>query len=289
MNSHRSQSEYRLLPDDEHNNVRDPVCARCQEPISGKCSSRWNSITKFLLIFGLCQVPVLLLGFLALPRFQSKPQGTMGSEDSSGYLALKKYSSIKSPYNIVDAADASPEADEFGTNLKNDDGIVAVDSQWARQRNLPHTVSHPHKPDLQVYQLNVFHSLHCLYRIRNRLISKIPLEKWPRNDIHTMHCVDHLRNDLMCNIDVSLSGSAGFVSFNVHGHDRQCRDMTAVQKWALEHSWPGYKSFLEDVVGYDADEAERVNMAVAGQGKWNKANSTHDKETGKIDVWFEET
>ncbi|KAF4896424.1 hypothetical protein CGCF415_v000876 [Colletotrichum fructicola] len=87
---------------------------------------------------------------------------------------------------------------------------------------------------------------------------------------------------------VSMSGSNEFVAFNNHNHDRKCRDLAAVQRWAQEHTWLGYKDYLEGVIRYDANEAERVNMALAGKGQWNKANSTHNKETGKIEAWFED-
>ncbi|KXH68992.1 hypothetical protein CSAL01_06609 [Colletotrichum salicis] len=103
-----------------------------------------------------------------------------------------------------------------------------------------------------------------------------------------MHCVDHIRNDLMCHVGISLSGSDEYVSFNSHSHHQKCRDLGALQRWVKRHSWTGYKDYLEGVVGYDFDEAERVSMAMAGKGHWNKAQSTLDNETGKIELWFEE-
>ncbi|KAF9881683.1 hypothetical protein CkaCkLH20_00829 [Colletotrichum karsti] len=208
--------------------------------------------------------------------------------DANDYFAFESFNSTKGPYHIVNAADPSEEANEFWNDLKKHTGIVEIDRDWAQINHLPPTVPHPDDPNLRIYQVNAFHSLHCLYRIRNRLISKVSLDKWPRNDIHTMHCLDHIRNEMMCNVDISMSGSQEYISFNTHGHDRKCRDLGAIQRWAQDHAWSGYKDYLENVVNFDADEAERVNAAFAGKGKWNHANSTHHKETGKIDLWFED-
>ncbi|TDZ32915.1 Phenylalanine aminomutase [Colletotrichum trifolii] len=202
--------------------------------------------------------------------------------------ALEAYNTTKQAYDIIDAADRSEEATRFWTELRNYDGIVAIDDAFAEQLKLPPSVPHPDNPNTNIYQVNVFHSLHCLYRIRNRLISKVPLDKWPRDDIHTMHCLDHIRNDLMCNVDLSLSGSSEYISFN-HGHQgKKCRDLGAVQDWSRRNAWTGYRKYLVDVIGFDLMEAERANLAAAGGGHWNKANSTFDKETGKITFWFEE-
>ncbi|KAI8244843.1 Cyclochlorotine biosynthesis protein R [Colletotrichum sp. SAR 10_99] len=246
-------SSYKLLSDDESSVDNGHVCGRCETSISEDRPSRSFSTLKLILAFVFCQIPILLLSFAVFRYILRSNERTSETYHKDDYT-----------------------------------GIVTVDDAWAERNHLPPTVKYPHDPQLRVYQVNVFHSLHCLYRIRNRLISNVPMEKWPRNDIHTMHCVDHLREEIMCNVDVSMSGSNEFVAFNNHNHDRKCRDLAAVQRWAQEHTWLGYKDYLEGVIGYDANEAERVNMALAGKGQWNKANSTHNKETGKIEAWFED-
>ncbi|KAK2042487.1 hypothetical protein LZ31DRAFT_623628 [Colletotrichum somersetense] len=232
-------------------------------------------------MFGGLQLVPLVFGSLAFHSFLAVKRNPEAMEPH-GYFALERYNATDKAYDM----DPSPEADRFWHDLRKTDGIVAADEGWARQTKLPSTVGNPQEPDLKVYQINVFHSLHCLYRIRNRLISNITLDQWPRNDIHTMHCLDHIRNYLMCHAAISLSGSDEFVSFNRHGHDQKCRDLAAIQTWAREHSWPGYSDYLQSVVGYDASEAERVKMANAGKGHWNKANSTLDKQSGKIKLAF---
>ncbi|KAK0377256.1 hypothetical protein CLIM01_05406 [Colletotrichum limetticola] len=287
MDRHSSDTGAKLLVAEVSDLEHDTLCSRCEKSITGETSlGSWY--LKLLLVFLLCQVPILGLSSLAFNAFQRNSNATIQGIDQQDYFTLESYNSTEKLYDIVDAADRSPEADAFWHELQKTDGIVAVRSEWAKEKALPDTVSHPDDPASKIYQINVFHALHCLYRIRNRLTSNIPLEKWPRNDIHTMHCVDHIRNDLMCHADISLSGSDEYVSFNSHGYNQKCRDLGALQRWAKRHSWAGYKDYLEGIVGYDFNEAERVNMATAGKGHWNKAQSTLDKNTGKIELWFEE-
>ncbi|KAE9578072.1 hypothetical protein CGMCC3_g5850 [Colletotrichum fructicola] len=232
-------SSYKLLSDDESSVDNGHVCGRCETSISEDRPSRSFSTLKLILAFVFCQIPILLLSFAVFRYILRSNERTSETYHKDDYLAFERYNATGTPYSIVDAADPSKDADKFWNDLKRYTGIVTVDDTWAERNHLPPTVKYPHDPQLRVYQVNVFHSLHCLYRIRNRLISNVSMEMWPRNDIHTMHCVDHLRGDY-------------------------------VQR------------------RYDANEAERVNMALAGKGQWNKANSTHNKETGKIEAWFED-
>ncbi|KAK2054808.1 hypothetical protein LY76DRAFT_628684 [Colletotrichum caudatum] len=237
MESGSACSSAKLLSDDDDTSRLDhgQICYRCEGKIAHDTSRLPFSGLRLVLMFG--------------------------------NFPLERSSATGKAYDIVDAADPSPDADRFWHDLRK--------SIWARQTNLPSTI-------------NVFHSLHCLYRIRNRLVSNITLDRWPRNAIHTVHYLDHIRNDLMCHADISLSGSDEFVSFNRHGQDQKCRDLAAIQRWAREHSWPGYSDYLQSVVGYDANEAERANVAKANKGHWNKANSTLDKHSGKIQLWFKD-
>ncbi|KAI8181740.1 hypothetical protein K4K51_001619 [Colletotrichum sp. SAR 10_75] len=202
-------SSYKLLSDDESSIDNGHVCSRCETSISDDRASRSFSTLKLVLAFVFCQVPILLFSF-AVFRYilQSNERGS-DTYDKNDYLAFETYNATGTPYSIVDAADPSKDADKFWNDLKRYTGIVTVDDAWAKSNNLPPTVKYPHDPQLRVYQVNVFHSLHCL-------------------------------------------------------------------------------DYLEGVIGYDANEAERVNMALAGKGQWNKANSTHNKETGKIEAWFED-
>jgi hypothetical protein len=49
-------------------------------------------------------------------------------------------------------------------NLSLATGLVALDNRLAEHMDLPPTLPHPYDPKLNLYQVNAFHSLHCLVR-----------------------------------------------------------------------------------------------------------------------------
>lgn len=76
-----------------------------------------------------------------------------------------------------------------------------------------------------------------------------------------MHCIDHIREDLMCNADISLRGSADYVSFGTTApRGKQCRDLDAMGRWANERNWDGYWEYLNDVLHLDPVKAEKDSV-----------------------------
>lgn len=107
-----------------------------------------------------------------------------------------------------------------------------------------------------------------------------------------MHCIDHIREDLICNTDISLRGSDNYVSFGttpVQG--QQCRDLDAVQRWALDHSWSGYFEYL-NILHLDPKKTEEdgnrqkheLEEALGRKIPYDQLNIDYDPETGKIKV-----
>ncbi|KAF7437548.1 hypothetical protein PC9H_004390 [Pleurotus ostreatus] len=91
-------------------------------------------------------------------------------------------------------------------------------------------------------ELDVFHELHCLNRIRKTIYSdhypdmRISL---PGNEIHMSHCLNSIRRSLMCSSDVSLivwkwDEEAG-QSFPRGDVVHRCRDFDRIKEWALEN------------------------------------------------------
>ncbi|QDS76522.1 hypothetical protein FKW77_005911 [Venturia effusa] len=98
-------------------------------------------------------------------------------------------------------------------------------------------------PGESVFQVDMFHQLHCLQRIRSDLISA----KWlyqlnpNRTDTdessrHTLHCVDYLRQAVMCQGDMTLVSTGVDLEFD-HSPPRQCRDFEAIGRWVKERMW----------------------------------------------------
>ena len=53
-------------------------------------------------------------------------------------------------------------ADELWDRIVPAHGVVAVDRQWAAQKQLPDTISLPGDPSKGVYIIDAYHQLHCL-------------------------------------------------------------------------------------------------------------------------------
>jgi hypothetical protein len=108
-----------------------------------------------------------------------------------------------------------------------------------------------------------------------------------------MHCIDHIREDLMCNLDVSLHGSTDYVSFDTRiPAGQQCRDLDAVQRWALEHTWSGFFEYSNDVLHLDPVSTEREVMRqkvelekeLGRKLPYDRLKIDYDIETGIITV-----
>ncbi|KDQ29973.1 hypothetical protein PLEOSDRAFT_1037801, partial [Pleurotus ostreatus PC15] len=134
----------------------------------------------------------------------------------------------------------SKELDELWEDLYNF-GISRIPKSQAKL--LPNaTEAIPGDEEHYAIELDVFHQLHCLNRIRKTIYSdhypdmRISL---PGNEIHMSHCLDSIRQSLMCSSDVSLivwrwDEEAG-QSFPRGDVVHRCRDFDRIKEWALEN------------------------------------------------------
>lgn len=126
---------------------------------------------------------------------------------------------------------------------------MALDTLWALEQGYAPSRVHPDDPTKSIYLIDMFHSLHCVYRIRNKLTSSVSLDEWPRNDEHTLHCLDYIREQLMCHPDLMLDATEDMVHFDINpGH--QCRNSDDITAWSIAHHWEGHRQFLIDTEGY---------------------------------------
>ncbi|KAE9982320.1 hypothetical protein EG328_010980 [Venturia inaequalis] len=98
-------------------------------------------------------------------------------------------------------------------------------------------------PGESVFQVDMFHQLHCLERIRSDLLSAKWLYQLNPNRTdqdpsskHTLHCVDYLRQAVMCNGDLTLVSTGVDLEFD-HSPPRKCRDFGAVGAWVKQRMW----------------------------------------------------
>ncbi|RDW57827.1 hypothetical protein BP5796_12628 [Coleophoma crateriformis] len=196
----------------------------------------------------------LILGVYALfltAKYRTEYRTTMTKAHGlDTYFGLSEYNIIREFYGNANLTNKTAEADALFERIQNTDGIVALDTEWALQNGYAPSRLHPEDPTKSIYQIDMFHTLHCVYRIRNLLTSSLSLEQWLRNDDHTLHCLDYLREQLMCNPDLLLQGTEDYVHFNVnHGHT--CRNSDMITDWAKSHHWSGHRQYLIDTVGIE--------------------------------------
>src|ERR1700712_5421057 len=98
-------------------------------------------------------------------------------------------------------------------------------------------------PGESVFQVDMFHQLHCLQRIRSDLLSAPWLYKLNpnRTDLdpssrHTLHCVDYLRQAVMCQGDLTSVSTGKDLEFD-HAPERKCRDFNALGNWVKDRMW----------------------------------------------------
>lgn len=98
-------------------------------------------------------------------------------------------------------------------------------------------------PGESVFQVDMFHQLHCLERIRSDLISAKWLYQLNPNRTdedpssrHTLHCVDYLRQAVMCTGDLTLVATGDDLEFD-HSPPRKCRDFDALGGWVKSRMW----------------------------------------------------
>ena len=73
------------------------------------------------------------------------------------YTWWSMYSSIDPKQNTA--------VDELWDDILPAHGIVAVDHQWAAERQLPDTMSLPSDSSKGVYIIDAYHQLHCLVSV----------------------------------------------------------------------------------------------------------------------------
>ncbi|PLB53919.1 hypothetical protein P170DRAFT_344221 [Aspergillus steynii IBT 23096] len=119
--------------------------------------------------------------------------------------------------------------------------------------------SRPHEkvPGYYTVQLDVFHQLHCLNRIRMGLWGRDTALRYPdsidsidhfnHTDMsmeHTGHCIDVIRQSLMCSADISVVPWTWHTEAKVvRPHDNSthtCRNFGAIQKWAKDRQAPNW-------------------------------------------------
>jgi len=223
-----------------------------------KLSTSWNDETTAPRGWRRCMpqtaLYMLLEAFVLISMFVLYNEWNVGRSSHvdrlQTYLALENYNKTTFFTENIDLMEKSDKADRFWSRIQATDGIVSVPTDWALELGFAPSRQSPENPEYSIYQVDVFHSLHCLHHIRNRLVSKLPLDVWPRDDVHSLHCVNFLRQQATCHGDITLQGTDDFLHFSKNnGH--KCRDNDALVDWVSGWDWRGHRKWISDKYGLE--------------------------------------
>ncbi|KAF2104953.1 hypothetical protein NA57DRAFT_71152 [Rhizodiscina lignyota] len=164
---------------------------------------------------------------------------------------LLRYGQRTTFENKQESVFPSTENDHWWRSITytEDGGVVRLSKDWIAAHSIPESASPPDDPNSGIYQISVFHQLHCLGIIRQRLND-------PNNSYfapsgvgfnHSMHCVDMIRQSLTCNADLALATTEDFYDFDGGWH--RCRDFGAIQRWAKKNRFAGHGELIKDRLG----------------------------------------
>ncbi|KAI1453923.1 hypothetical protein F4805DRAFT_354207 [Annulohypoxylon moriforme] len=222
---------------------KDDIRSRTRKTEAGWLRSRRPStqICFWLLVLEFANVLFFIGGAITLSRLkQSQPH------ELDDYQQLYNYN--KSLAYIGDDGYSLEDylSDKVWDKIYSEYGFVSISEEWASKHNIPISAPTPGTPGEMVYQVDVFHNLHCLSRIRERILSN----KTGPNDLHTLHCLNYLRQAVTCNVDLLLH-----VTYDYEGFDFDqphiCRDFEAVERWVEKNEWKGFLEWsLENQAGH---------------------------------------
>ena len=197
----------------------------------------------WLVVIIICFVEIAHVLLYACWHFVSIPIFSLpGPTDlPSAYNITQTFTANTSDLSLVHS---SLDTDAYWSSITKgaNNGLVSLPSTFARSQNLELSGLNTTIGE-SVFQVDAFHQLHCVARIREMIISYPSLMKLNPNlgeqdryYRHTLHCVDYLRQTVMCNADLTLVSTGQDLEFD-HSPARQCRDWDAIVGWVDRWKW----------------------------------------------------
>ncbi|KAF7359820.1 hypothetical protein MVEN_00707300 [Mycena venus] len=239
--------EYHPLIDDPSGDVED---------VEPPAKSTWRSKFSHTVLAVLLAAETLALGIAVFALFSRASQTActvpLHSQHALYSPALEAVEQEVQVYNVGFSSDfspfqipSSPELDKMWSDLYNFGISRITKEEAAKLPNKTHAI--PGDDGYYIAELDVFHNLHCLNKVRMALdpdyypdwrISTtnnwIPSQKNATQ--HVSHCVDWIRQSIMCNSDTSVIVwqwedylNASVVKGNVA---HTCRKFDKLQTWA---------------------------------------------------------
>jgi len=221
--------------------------------VISRCSKPHTSRTLLLIV--LVQTVLLSLTILTLVWVLQQAKIPISEGPQDELSAVEDYRQLE-VYNTtvilgIDEPQAtlqSPENNRVWAELRPlYGGIVRFPTKHAQAMGLPSSATlEPLYPEDGVYQIAVFHQLHCLGMIRDQLtLAETDRSvKGSKDHNHILHCVEYLRKILLCNTDVTLDPTTDYYYYGTNS-SRQCRDWDALRTWWHRNKFHEFESFLE--------------------------------------------
>lgn len=160
-------------------------------------------------------------------------------------------------------------ASDYWKNItaSSNNSFVSISITWAEAHGLNGS-GQKTGPGKSVFQVHMFHQLHCLVRlplvpaaeqakqsldrIRQDIIGAKYLFQLNPNRTedhpyskHTLHWINYLRQAIMCASDMTVVSTGDDLEFD-DSPPRMCRDFEAMGKWVERNAWD-YGKYLNDI------------------------------------------
>ncbi|KAI9661226.1 MAG: hypothetical protein M1821_009553 [Bathelium mastoideum] len=234
----KSENAYALLPRGHASDGdEEDFPASIRKPITPIRSSFWLVV----MIISFVEIAHVLL--YACWHFVFNPlySNSTSADPPSAYNITQTFTANVSDLSLVRS---NPDAEAYWHSITKgaNNGLVSIPSTYARAHNLELSGLNTTAGE-SVFQIDAFHQLHCVARIREMILSYPSLLKLnpdlgehDRYYRHTLHCVDYLRQSIMCNADLTMVSTGQDLEFD-HSPPRQCRDWDAIVGWIGTHKW----------------------------------------------------
>lgn len=103
-----------------------------------------------------------------------------------------------------------------------------------------------------VYQVSMFHTLHCLEALRLAL-DGTARDQGIAEDLsqtHAPHCINWIRQEVMCSADIALNSV-----LDEYRTPHQCRDFDRIMQWTEAH---GYRGPVKAILHHKLDDTGEV-------------------------------
>jgi len=196
---------------------------------SANIKTRWLAIASLLLL--LSNGAWLIFILLHSGSAQHIGAASFLSHSEAPYISKALY------WNTRYAENPKVEANKLWADLfPKGQGLVTVNSEWAKSNSLPKSIEDRHDPSQSVYFVAVFHQLHCLSVVRAALFHYHEHKEQTVEWSHMIHCVDSIRQALMCSADDTLLYSNDSQTYG-DGQLHVCRDWRALVKWTEDNKY----------------------------------------------------